>query len=801
MAFQKEIPDIPTDARPIANPQTAPGAEAQAIQNIGEVAGNTVKDVQKSRLRGEISDISQVATTVGAAVEQGGSSVFNEEGDIEGEGLTPELQAQIARVKEQAGKRFSRIAASVAQGAIPQQAAALEAEAALKELVNQTPGFSREIRQQARDLLGYDPTGFALRQTLNIPSGSTRLTAQQKRIEEAKAVQNGLRGVGRNVPLNTILGNMALRDLGKINAEAADAELDLNNISVSQWAQRRFVERGPDLADTLAGIAEMGAQGGVQKPEQYANVVIQQREADLRELRRKISEQGGMSLDKQAALEEQITKMYDPLFQSIERNELGSILDTKLDVIGKLNKQYGAETAPMLTMLSDAYGPQIAGQLLEMMSNVADPEQFELLFQFEPGIKRLIEQGDLTQKEAGRGALNYIHKIFQGEPVSEEDTRFRRIAETFVTSQGNAETREKYVRSLGDVGAPIRAVSILASKVPRSRATDGEAEFFRQQFNTHVGQQAQESLPGNLVDIMAREIMDISPDNITEELHINDQGKIVVTGQFFGGVPSEMQTNSMKKMQPYLDAVQKGWAKDFNVDKDTFNTEIVRRVNDRIELLREAEEKKVEEKASSIFDFYNTNNFVYNWRKRQGDSETGTESPAPEELTPEEQTYRKNVLFPYIVRNEGRGNFNPTTNKHKVYVDDAGYRTIGYGHLVKEDENFDNGISEQEARQLLARDIQNAELGARNMFDDMFGDGEFDNLSPNAKAALIDVQFNVTGGISKFPKFSKAIFDGDTKKAIKEISERGYRATDGEFVHLQRRNADLIKTFLQGGIR
>jgi len=49
--------------------------------------------------------------------------------------------------------------------------------------------------------------------------------------------------------------------------------------------------------------------------------------------------------------------------------------------------------------------------------------------------------------------------------------------------------------------------------------------------------------------------------------------------------------------------------------------------------------------------------------------------------------------------------------KPKVYEDSAGYPTIGYGHLVLEnDPDFSNGITEEEATELLRDDVVDSEL-------------------------------------------------------------------------------------------
>ena len=89
-----------------------------------------------------------------------------------------------------------------------------------------------------------------------------------------------------------------------------------------------------------------------------------------------------------------------------------------------------------------------------------------------------------------------------------------------------------------------------------------------------------------------------------------------------------------------------------------------------------------------------------------------------------------------IKRFEG---FSPT-----IYICPAGYPSIGYGHVVREDERkrFADGIDEQEAEDLLQRDVRWAERGVLQLIDVPLTDGQF--------AALVSFTFNLgTGALQR----------------------------------------------------
>jgi len=85
-----------------------------------------------------------------------------------------------------------------------------------------------------------------------------------------------------------------------------------------------------------------------------------------------------------------------------------------------------------------------------------------------------------------------------------------------------------------------------------------------------------------------------------------------------------------------------------------------------------------------------------------------------------------------IKRFEG---FSPT-----IYICPAGYPTIGYGHLVRdhEQDRYQQGITEQEAEDLLRRDVKVAERAVLRLIDVPLTDGQYD--------ALVSFTFNLGAG-------------------------------------------------------
>jgi len=73
-----------------------------------------------------------------------------------------------------------------------------------------------------------------------------------------------------------------------------------------------------------------------------------------------------------------------------------------------------------------------------------------------------------------------------------------------------------------------------------------------------------------------------------------------------------------------------------------------------------------------------------------------------------------------------------------VYTDVAGFRTIGYGHKIKPQESFPDGIGEPQAAILLASDVAQAEKAVTRLVRVVITQGQFD--------ALVDFCFNLGAG-------------------------------------------------------
>jgi len=101
-------------------------------------------------------------------------------------------------------------------------------------------------------------------------------------------------------------------------------------------------------------------------------------------------------------------------------------------------------------------------------------------------------------------------------------------------------------------------------------------------------------------------------------------------------------------------------------------------------------------------------------------------------------------------------------NKFYPYKDSLGKSTIGYGHLITS-ENFTNGITEQQADELLSEDINIARIQYSKLSLALPQDWE--------DFMVIMIYQLGLGGVQKFRKMLAALKVQDYKTAIKESKD------------------------------
>jgi lysozyme len=109
----------------------------------------------------------------------------------------------------------------------------------------------------------------------------------------------------------------------------------------------------------------------------------------------------------------------------------------------------------------------------------------------------------------------------------------------------------------------------------------------------------------------------------------------------------------------------------------------------------------------------------------------------------------------------------------KIYKDSAGNPTIGYGHLIKDGEDFSKGITKEKGAELLSQDAQSAVDAVNKSVTTKLSQAKFD--------AVVDFTYNVGSGNLAKSTLLKNINAGKdvTKENFTDWNKAGGKVVDG----------------------
>jgi len=101
----------------------------------------------------------------------------------------------------------------------------------------------------------------------------------------------------------------------------------------------------------------------------------------------------------------------------------------------------------------------------------------------------------------------------------------------------------------------------------------------------------------------------------------------------------------------------------------------------------------------------------------------------------------------------------------KIYKDQLGFKTIGFGHLVLETDRFKEGVTykKKDLEEVFDSDFNTAKSNANQLISGL-------PIHHQAKCVIIEMVFQLgIGGVSKFKKMWKALKQNDYQTASEEM--------------------------------
>jgi len=109
--------------------------------------------------------------------------------------------------------------------------------------------------------------------------------------------------------------------------------------------------------------------------------------------------------------------------------------------------------------------------------------------------------------------------------------------------------------------------------------------------------------------------------------------------------------------------------------------------------------------------------------------------------------------------------------KNTVYSDSLGKSTIGYGHLLTEDDDFEEGIQYDKSllENLFDKDFNRSAYNAEQLLEGI-------DICDTAREIIVEMVFQLgIGGVSKFKKMFEALRKKDYNEAAKQMLDSQWR--------------------------
>lgn len=375
--------------------------QAEAIEALGSIGGEIVLGVQSNRANRAVEQNVQTYQAV-AEAKRRGATYDPETNSMTGGNIDQELQRQLEDVRTRSDETFRGIALATEQGAYHGgKQTELAIENSIRKLVSQTPGFEREIRGTAASVLGYDPTGFAIRQILDIddPRDQTRNENPYLKtyfdIRAALPLLNQVQGVDMTeAEIDKVASGSARRQL---NNDVLTTKLENGDLTADEAATAFINNTASPLQLYIGSFSQRAASGNLDS--KLSNNDSKILSADMMKFRDQEFEKiiqnaskGGnfVSSTQRKKLKEEWDARWNPTIELVGNLTKTKFLEENLKEISLLTEVQGWDMAPEVMFMKNAFGDTIAGTMIEIMNNVNTEEQASLLYKHYPWLNNTV---------------------------------------------------------------------------------------------------------------------------------------------------------------------------------------------------------------------------------------------------------------------------------------------------------------------------------------------------------------------------------------------------------------------------
>lgn len=367
----------PTLTRPDA---PRPAIVANVIQQAGEFGGAFRQGGLEEQARQDVKEIIETSSGIKTRLDAQAANPAVDVNSLPG-----------AEQVEKGTKKFKTLAAALSQGTLNDNAVRIQADAEIKKLVNQAPGFAGEIRAAAARELGFDPNGAVVDALFDSFSddrttGSTRQTPADKFNEEVDLT--ALRfGISRTEAMK-VIRDQNLIEFEQINTAAQIKRGEISVPKIASKAADAFsVSATPAIAQHFEEVKNNG--GGV-NTDQIIGILNQIADNEIRNRRRDMSTADGdvrFTSEQQKEVSDSVKETLSFTVEALERTDLQDLIKNRGDLVNQIIALQGVQSLPTIATLNAAGGQALVTTYLNTLQMTRGNERVkERLKQTNPWI-------------------------------------------------------------------------------------------------------------------------------------------------------------------------------------------------------------------------------------------------------------------------------------------------------------------------------------------------------------------------------------------------------------------------------
>lgn len=495
-------------------------ATSRAISDAGGILGQGVEGFQTGRTERAMRqaaqgyDVAIRLAEAGAKFDKDTGAVINEQ-EI-AEKIDADLAAQIASVEETSALAFSKIKAGIEQGrgaggnpyAGGVATASLYIENEIRKIAALTPGFEDVVRKTARDVLGFDPTGFGIRNILQVPkkdeSKENPRIKEMREEAEARVWRAGINGI--NLSMEDSLRQVTSEDSRRTMKESLAMEIETGSLTSDAATTEYFQTLANPMLNLLEGtIAAIDPDSGqtfgnmnsadrtqLMKNQQAAMREQEYNEAVAFARQAALSNGGRLTNQDLTRIREQVDRRWKGMDTVIDTMSRAAYAERWADELAKMANLQSWAVAPLIKFLNEGFNESIGLEFVKAMANTGSNSQLKLLIDRSDVLSQITGGGDASLMSSLVGqTLNDVFNgqmpVITGDPAVDRDTTQAIVADLWKNSGNNPEGRKGIANQLTSVQPDMAYAMFIADPAEFGKHLSPEAwGTMRTKFRTEV---------------------------------------------------------------------------------------------------------------------------------------------------------------------------------------------------------------------------------------------------------------------------------------------------------------------------